>query len=163
VREGRVPYGCSYPDPTDNVSAAIHFPRPNCILPSPLHNTPSTPSRQHSLSSPFLNASRGSPSPLTPAQPIRERSVVPKSSPCDGSDSQGDWWVVMTGTEPGVYYGRWVVSRSQFISYINLFRAAAERAMGHLANPTSVRTNSQSAADRLFVNAYCSRQVARLV
>jgi len=35
--------------------------------------------------------------------------------------------------------------------------------MGHLANPSFMRTNSQSAADRLFVNAYRNRQVARLI
>ena len=35
--------------------------------------------------------------------------------------------------------------------------------MGVLANPTFIRTDSQSAADRLFVDAYSKRQVARLV
>lgn len=35
--------------------------------------------------------------------------------------------------------------------------------MGVLANPTFIRTHSQSSADRLFVQAYCARQIARFV
>jgi len=142
IGEGRVPNGCSQPDPADNISAAINFPRPHHI---PVHNAPSTPSssRQHSqpaLASPLFNAhyitspSRGSPSPSTPAKAIRERSTVPpistrqipsgsstaaaKSPLHDGSDSEGNWWVVITGTEPGVYHGRWVVLCSQSQSLI---------------------------------------------
>ena len=35
--------------------------------------------------------------------------------------------------------------------------------MGLLANPTFIRAHSQSAADWLFVIAYCACQVAHLV
>src|SRR5271168_4474935 len=139
VGEGRVPNGCPYPDPLDNISAVFNFPRPNYIPALPVRNTPSMPSRQRSqppLGLPLFNASRGWPSPSTPAKPIRERSAVPPlstrqifagpstataSPACDGSNGEGNWWVVITGTDPGVHYGRWVVSCSQFQSLISIF------------------------------------------
>jgi len=103
MHENQVPNGCSHPDPTDNISAAFNFPRPSQIPALPVHNTPSMPSRQRSQppsGSQSFNASRGSPSTAGPS------TATAKSPPPDGSDGEGNWWVVITGTEPGVYYGR---------------------------------------------------------
>ena len=68
------------------------------------------------------------------------------------------------GAEPGVYCEQLVnYLLDFFFSLLLFFRVAAEQAMGLLANPSFIRAHSQSAADWLFVIAYCAHQVACLV
>lgn len=135
VRNGHVPDGCSQPDLRDNTSAPFDFPRPNQSSAPPFHSAPSTPSRQHPLPDsalPLFNTrppSQGFPQPSTSAQPVRQQSptatrqrstgpsTMSAKSPTfeDGNKAANNWWVVVTGAEPGVYYGRSVALSHLFL------------------------------------------------
>lgn len=145
MSKGYVPDGCSHPDPIDNKSVPFIFPRPSQSSVSPFRSAPSTPSQQRpppdSASSPFnahymASPSQGFPRPQPVQQPpatptaTRQRSTgLPMStnSPIF-EDDENNWWVVTTGAEPGVYYGRSVIDTTfistSYISFQSCRRAS---------------------------------------
>lgn len=111
----------------------------------------STSSHTYASAANHLNSVRPTPSPSTPRTPTSTQSRNAAAVAIAREESfradQEDFWVVFTGTAPGVYQGR----------------EAGEHAFGQYENPSFLRTSAREHANQIFVDGYMELLVIRYV